>query len=126
MSTYARDLLTRLVATAIATGVGVLVVELGDRTVWWALPIAALLTALRSLAAGVDSFASLTASLTERTGWTLAQVALAAVPTALWGVPAEYVPLIAAGLMLLKGLVARRIGSPDSAATLTGRFALAA
>lgn len=126
MSTYVRDLLVRVVSTAVAAGVGVLVVEVGEHDVWWALPVAALLTALRAMFATSTSFAAFAANISERTGWTLLQVALAAAPAALWGVPVEWVPLVVAGLALLKGWVARHVGSPETAATLTGRFALAA
>jgi hypothetical protein len=56
--------------------------------------------------------------LTERLGWTLAQVALAAVPVAEMGWPVEVVPVVAAVLALLKGAVAKKLGDTRTAATL--------
>ncbi len=116
MSSYPRDLASRVLFTALAGGAGVLVTEAADWSVWWAVPFAALVTAIRS--AFVDAGATGVLGSVERIGWTVAQAAASAVPVALWGVPAEYVPLIAAGLAFLKGAIAKRLGDPGTAATL--------
>lgn len=54
----------------------------------------------------------------ERVGWTVAEAALAVVAVEVAELEGVYVPVIAAGLAALKGLVARQMGDPDSAATL--------
>lgn len=118
MSAYLKDLAVRTIATPAAALLGVLLVELGDLSVWWALPVAAVVTVVRVLVVSTDSWAALRANLVERTLWTLAQVTLAAVPVALWGVAPGYVPLIAAVLAILKGAVAKKVGDPNTAATL--------
>lgn len=115
---YIRDLSWRVVRTALFSAVGVAASGFDAANVWWALPIAAVL----SLATGFIGSASTPGDLVhavEKGGWTLAQVAIAAVPVDLWGVPAEWVPLITAGLALLKGFLARKVGNPENAATLS-------
>jgi hypothetical protein len=56
--------------------------------------------------------------LGERVAWTAAQVALAGVTVDAFDLPSWAVLPTAAALAALKGLVARRVGSSDSAATL--------
>lgn len=54
----------------------------------------------------------------ERVFWTLAQVVLAVLIKEVGNLDGAYIPAIAAGLAALKGFVARKVGDPDSAATL--------
>lgn len=58
----------------------------------------------------------------ERIAWTAAQAALAAVSYTEFDLPLWSLPLIAAGLSALKGLVAKQLVSPekDSASTAPG------
>lgn len=55
--------------------------------------------------------------LLERVGWTAAEAGLAVVTTDSLNVPIAWAPLVAAGLALLKGFVAKHIGNGDSAST---------
>jgi len=56
--------------------------------------------------------------LAERVGWTAAQVILAGVTVEALDLPPWAVPIVATGLAMAKGLVARKVGDPDSAALL--------
>lgn len=51
----------------------------------------------------------------ERVGWTIAQVAIAAVAVEVASLPPAYAVPIAAALALLKAVVARHVGDPASA-----------
>lgn len=54
----------------------------------------------------------------ERVLWTSAQVVVGVLITATANLDGYYVPIIAAGLAALKGLLAKKVGDPNSAATL--------
>lgn len=54
----------------------------------------------------------------ERLLWTLAQAGLGLVSVEMLDLPLWAVPLVAAGLSAAKGIVARKIGNPDSASTV--------
>jgi len=56
--------------------------------------------------------------LAERVVWTAAQVALAGVTVDVFDLPSWAVLPAAAALAAVKGLVARHVGDPDSAAML--------
>ncbi len=56
--------------------------------------------------------------LAERVGWTAAQVVLAGVTVEMLDLPGWAVPVVATGLAMAKGLVARKVGERDSAALL--------
>lgn len=56
--------------------------------------------------------------LAERVGWTAAQVILAGVTVEAFDLPGWAVAPAAAVLAIVKGLVARHVGNPDSASTL--------
>ena len=58
--------------------------------------------------------------LAERVGWTAAQVVLAGVTVDAFALPSWAVVPAAAFLAVVKGLVARHVGSADSASTLPG------
>jgi hypothetical protein len=114
MSAFGKDLSWRVFATALFSAIGVAVTAFNGSHVWWALPIAAVLSLLGGLLTSVTGFGSLAAAV-EKAGWTALQVALAALPVTLWGVPDAYVPLIAAVLALAKGAVAKKVGNPNTA-----------
>lgn len=116
-ATFLKDLGWRVLATAGFSGLGVAVTGLNESHVWWALPIAAVLSFVGGKLQKAPTPSDF-AHAVERGGWTLAQVALAAVVVTATPVPVEYIPLVAAGVAFLKGLVARHIGDPDSAALL--------
>ena len=54
--------------------------------------------------------------VSERTAWTAAQVALSAVVITAWDLPTWVLVPVGAGLAWLKGVVARHVGDPDTAA----------
>lgn len=56
--------------------------------------------------------------LAERVFWTAAQAGLAVVITALTGISAAWVAPVATLLAVVKGFVARKVGDPQSPATL--------
>lgn len=56
--------------------------------------------------------------LAERTFWTLAQVTVGIVSTELADIDSAYAVPIAAGLAVVKGLVAKKVGSSNTAAML--------
>lgn len=118
MSAYTRDLVIRIVATALAAVAGLAVTELGDQSVWWAVPVAAAVTVLRSWFASTASGAALTADVLEHTGWTAAQAALTVLPIAGFGLPVELLPVGMAVLAAVKGWIARRVADPDTAGTV--------
>ena len=56
--------------------------------------------------------------LTERVFWTAVQAGLGLVTVEALGVPVAYAAVVATVLAVVKGLVARKLGDPDSASTL--------
>lgn len=56
--------------------------------------------------------------LWERVLWTGVQASLAAVTVSMIDAPPVYIPLIAAALSWVKGLVATKVGDPNDPATL--------
>lgn len=124
MTAFQRDLYIRILATGAASSLGTLVAWLTDTSYWWAVALAAVVTVVRGLLTSVGGGAGIpSVSLLERTGWTIIQVALAAIPVAGIGIPAVLLPIAATVLATLKGLVAKHIGSPSNAATLPYRLA---
>jgi|SRR6185369_17239175 len=116
-TTYLKDLGWRVLATAGFSGLGVAVTGLNDSHVWYVLPIAAVLSVVGGKFQKAPTPSGFVHAL-ERGGWTLAEVAVSAVVVTALPVPVEYMPLISAGLSLVKGVIARHIGDPDSAASL--------
>lgn len=57
--------------------------------------------------------------LLERVAWTMTQAALGVLAVAVADLPPAYAPVVAAALAAAKGWVARKLGDPDSAATLS-------
>lgn len=55
--------------------------------------------------------------LMERVAWTAVQAGLGLVTVESLHVPTAYAALVAAALAVVKGVVARHVGSPDSAST---------
>ncbi len=53
--------------------------------------------------------------LAERVGWTAAQVVLAGVTVEMLDLPPWAVPVVATVLAMAKGLVARKVGEPETA-----------
>lgn len=56
--------------------------------------------------------------LLERVLWTAVQAGLGVVSVEAFGLPVVYAPIIASALAVVKGYVARRVGDPQSPATL--------
>lgn len=56
--------------------------------------------------------------LIERVIWTAIQAGLALVTVEAFDLPQVYIPILGAALATLKGVVARKVGDPTSAATL--------
>jgi hypothetical protein len=56
--------------------------------------------------------------LLERVLWTAVQAALGVISVEALGVSVVYAPIVASALSVAKGYVARRLGNPQSAATL--------
>lgn len=54
----------------------------------------------------------------ERVAWTAAQGALGVVTVEAFDLPVAWVPVVAALLAYAKGVVARRVGDPNSASTV--------
>lgn len=118
MSAYQRDLLVRIVATTVAAAAGYGITELAAITAWWALPIAAGVTAIRATAVSTATGAALTADVAERTGWTVFQAAVAVLPVEALGWPPEFMIVIMAAFAVVKGWLAKRTGDPNTAGTV--------
>ena len=58
------------------------------------------------------------AKLAERVGWTAVQAGLGLVTVEALGVPTAWAAVVASVLAVVKGFVARRVGDPNSPATL--------
>lgn len=56
--------------------------------------------------------------IAERAGWTFAQALVALFVAHQADLSTEWAPVVAAGLAILKGLLASRVGDKESAATL--------
>jgi len=56
----------------------------------------------------------------ERVAWTAAQVVASTVTVEMLNLPAEWIPVGAVVLAMLKSAVARKIGRDDSASTVPG------
>lgn len=54
----------------------------------------------------------------ERVAWTVVQVVAGVLVTEVAGIDVWWAGVVAAGLAAVKGFAARKIGDPDSAATL--------
>lgn len=54
----------------------------------------------------------------ERVLWTLAQAVLAILIQQVADLPYEWVPILTAVLAAIKGLVAKKVGDPESASTV--------
>ena len=63
-------------------------------------------------------FSKFTKDFLERVLWTLAQVALSFLTAELFDLPAWAIPIMATALAAAKAFVARKVGDPNSAATL--------
>lgn len=59
-----------------------------------------------------------TKDLIERVGWTAAQAGVGVLIVANTDTPTAYAAVIAAGLALVKGFIAKKIGNADSASTV--------
>jgi hypothetical protein len=56
--------------------------------------------------------------LLERVFWTALQAGLGVITVEQFDIPKAWVPVIAFGLAIIKGFVAKNIGDPDSASTV--------
>lgn len=121
MTLFTKDAIERVAWTVIQVVAGIVAVDLTGINTWWSVAIAGGIVVVKTFAGTQtvsNPLGSLSLSVLERLGWTAAQASLGLIVVNNVGLPIAYVPIASAVLVMLKAFVGKRVGSPDTAATL--------